>query len=178
MKLPGPGVEEAAKSLNRDDLMIIKQGTPVRLFVQAGQDTARVQAALVKKIHDNGWVPDANAAVVITAEMKRGETQNITYQMFGGRSTGSRQTASVTPFISSLKIEVGDKVAWQSATSSGAPPTVRLKESESVQSEVNRWQRPNPEFFERVEIPAQILDPAKKNGLGVTEVSNRGLVPK
>ncbi len=178
VKLPGPGVDQAAASLNRDELMIIKPGTPMRLTVQAGPDTQRIQEALVKKIQANGWVLDPNAQVVMVARLEIGKTQNVTYRMMGGRSSGSSQSASITPYISSIKINLDKKVIWQSASSSGAPPTVRLRDGESVQNEVNRWQKPDPGFFDRVDIPARILDPDKKNGLGVTEVTNRGLIPK
>jgi hypothetical protein len=53
-----------------------------------------------------------------------------------------------------------------------------LREGQTAQSEVSKWQNPNPGFFDQVAIPARILDPAKKNGLGTTEVTNRGLVAK
>lgn len=114
----------------------------------------------------------------MVARLEIGKTQNVTYRMMGGRSSGSSQSASITPYISSIKINLDKKVIWQSASSSGAPPTVRLRDGESVQNEVNRWQKPDPGFFDRVDIPARILDPDKKNGLGVTEVTNRGLIPK
>jgi hypothetical protein len=178
VKLPGPGVDQAAETLNRDELMIIKPGTAMRLTVQAGPDTQRIQDALVKKIQANGWVLDPTAQVEVLARLEIGKTQNVTYRMMGGFSGGSNQSASITPYISSIKINMGKKVIWQSASSSGAPPMVRLREGESVQNEVNRWQKPDPGFFDRVDIPARILDPDKKNGLGVTEVTNRGLIPK
>jgi hypothetical protein len=181
VKLPGPGVEEAAQSLNREELMIVKPGTHMRLTVQAGPDTQRVQNALVNKIQANGWVLDPNADMEMHGRLEVGKTQTVTYQMFGGFSrggSGSTQSATVTPYISSIKITQGEKTIWQSASSSGAPPMVRLREGESVQDQVGGWQKPDPGFFERVDIPASILDPAKKNGLGITEVTNRGLIPK
>jgi hypothetical protein len=178
VKLPGPGVNEAAQSLNREELMVVKPGSRMQLVVQAGPDTQRVQDALVKKIQANGWVLDPQAEMVMLARLEVGQTQSVTYRMMGGFSGGSTQTATVTPYISSIKINLGEKVIWQSASSSGAPPMVRLKEGESVQNEVSRWQKPDPGFFDRVDIPARILDPDKKNGLGVTEVTNRGLIPK
>jgi hypothetical protein len=88
----------------------------------------------------------------------------------------STESVTVTPYISSLKITMGDKVIWQSGTSTGAPPIVVLKEGQTVQEEVDRWQKPNPGFFDTVDISDRIMDPAKRNGLGTTQVTNRGLV--
>jgi hypothetical protein len=112
----------------------------------------------------------------MAAEMTQGETQSVTYRSFG--FGGGEETVSVTPFISRLKIQVGETDVWWTGTSTGAPPVVSLKEGGSAQQEVDRWQKPNPGFFEKVEIPSRILDPAKRNGLGTTEVTNRGFVPK
>jgi hypothetical protein len=173
VQLPGPKVDETVAALDREALMIIKPGTAVRLSVNAGTHQRQVEAALQRKIEANGWKLSPQAATVVIAEMKRGETHQTSYRFFGG---GATQTVSVTPFLSLLRIEVGPKVAWESGTSTGAPPVMTLREGESMQNVINSYQRPNPEFYELVEIPASILDPDKRNGLGTTEVTNRGLV--
>lgn len=180
VKLPGPKVNEVAATLDRESLMVLKPGSAVRLDVRAGEHTARVQAALEKEIAKNGWTVSPDATAVIIAEMKRGENQTVTYRSGGfGFGPGARpertETVSVTPYISSLRIEVGGEVAWQSGTSTGAPALVRLKEGESVQAEVDKWQQPNPGFFDGADIPAGIIDPSKAHGLGKTSVTSRGL---
>ena len=86
---------------------------------------------------------------------------------------GNEQTVTVTPHISTLRIEVGGNVAWQSGTRTGAPSIVTLQSVKTIQSEVDRWQRPNVEFFESVDIPERILDPSKRNGLGTTQGARR-----
>ncbi len=176
--LPGPKVDEAEKELDPESLIVIKAGTPVQLNVQAGEETARVQAALEEKIKKNGWILSPTAEAILVAEMKRGDQQTITYRVSGFGKRPSEQTATVTPYISTMRLTIGKQVAWQSGTSSGAPHSVTLKEGETVQAEVDRWQHPNVEIFEKVEIPARIIDPAKRDGLGTTEVTNRGLVVK
>ena len=108
--------------------------------------------------------------------MGQSETQTVTYRMMG--SSRGEETVTVTPFYSSLKLEVNDKVAWTSGTSTGAPPVIHLREGETAQSKVSSWQSPNPGFFQGIDIPENILDPDKKNGLGVTKVSSRGLEPQ
>jgi hypothetical protein len=175
--LPGPQVEEVAASLDPESLIAIKPGTAVKLDVQAGENNARIQAALDAKIRANGWVPSPASNVVLIAEMKRGDQQTITYHLrpFGGGQE-TTQSATVTPYISSLRLMLGDKVAWQSGTSTGAPGIIMLKEGQTAQAEIDQWQHPNVEFFDKVEIPAKILDPSKHTGLGTTQVTNRGLI--
>jgi hypothetical protein len=153
----------------------MKPGSAVRLQVQAGEHQSRVEAALKKEIQKNGWVLQPGATSVLSAEMKQGETQTITYKFF---RTGEEQSATITPHVASLELKVGDKIAWQSGTGSGASPVIFLQPGETAQDVLDKWNNPRPQFFESVDIPDSILDPAKRNGLGTTQVTNRGLVPK
>jgi hypothetical protein len=175
--LPGPNVNEVEAKTVAESLYIIKPGTEVRVQVQTGEHDVRVSKALLAEIEKNGWKLNDSAKVVLTAEMKQGETQQVTYSS-GPFGRGDQQTVSITPFISSLQLKMGEAVIWSSGTSTGAPPFVWLKEGQTLQGEVSRWQNPDPGFFERVDIPEKILDPAKRRGLGTTEVTNRGLIPK
>ncbi len=50
-----------------------------------------------------------------------------------------------------------------------------MREGDSLQSQVDRGNLPMWNFYERMEIPAEIVDP-KKKALGTTKVTNRGLV--
>ena len=173
--LPGPKVDETAATLDPESLMIIKSGTELAVNIQCAEHNERVYGAIQQIANRNGWVLSQNAPLVIVCEMKRGESQNVTYQSF---RSGATQSVSFTPFISSIRIQSGEKVAWQSGTATGVPPVMSLRNGQTAQGEVDQWQKPNVEFFERLEIPAKILDPDKQNGLGVTQVTNRGLIPK
>jgi hypothetical protein len=173
--LPGPRVNEVAATTTRESLLVIKPGSGVRLEVNAGEHQARVEAALTKQIADNGWVLQPDASNVLSAEMKLGETQSVTYT---SRRTGEEFPVSITPHVASLVLKVGSNVAWQSGTSAGLSPFMFLGPGQTAQEEADKRNRPRPEFFETVDMPDSLLDPTKRNGLGVTQVTNRGLVPK
>lgn len=176
VKLPGPKVDETEAAVDPESLLVMKPGTPVRLDVRAGDHDTVVRAALEAKIVANGWLLEPTASAVLVADMNRGDQQTITYRFGGFGRPESTQTASVQPFVSTAKLLIGDQVAWQAGTSSGAPAMVILKEGQTVQEEVDRWQRPNPGFFAEMKLPARIIDPAKRDGLGVTSVTTKGLV--
>jgi hypothetical protein len=176
-RLSGPSVDAAVASLDRESPLIIKPGTAVRLDVRAGANAERVQAALERKIKANRWKLDPAASTVVIAEMTRGQTQQVTYRSMGfGPSRGGEQTVTVTPEISTVRIEVGGKVAWSACTGTGAPSVLMLPKGQTAQSEIDRWQKPNVEFFEGLDIPDSILDPARRTGLGTTRVTTRGLI--
>ncbi len=175
VKLPGPKVDEIASTTTRESLLIVKPGSAVSLQVNAGENQARVVAALTKQIQQNGWVLQAGAPNVLTAEMKQGETQSTTYT---AQRTGEQQSVTITPHVASLELKVGSVVAWQAGTRSGAPSMMFLSEGQTAQGEADKWNNPRPQFFDTVDLPDSILDPAKRTGLGLTQVTNRGLVPK
>jgi hypothetical protein len=178
VQLPGPKVEEVAAATDPDSLLIMKPGSEVRIQVSTGQHDAKVRDALLAQIEKIGWVHSESAEAVFVAEMKRGEQQNVTYTKGGFGRSESSESVSVTPFVSSLVLKLGDKVLWQSGTSTGAPPVLFLRDGQTAQGEVNKWQNPDPDFFSRVKIPDKLIDPDKRNGLGTTDVTNRGLIAK
>jgi uncharacterized membrane protein YgcG len=178
VQLPGPKVDEVDAQTDPDSLLLVKRGTKVRLFVECGPYTDEVKTALAEKMEKNGWVSDDTSTTVLYASMKQGESQEVKYRMGGFGKPESVQSATLTPYISNLELYIGEKVAWSSGTRTGAPGMVSLREGQSLQDEVNRWQNPNPDFYKTVTVPESIMDPAKRNGLGTTSVTNRGLVPK
>ncbi|MFO0816443.1 MAG: SHD1 domain-containing protein [Pirellulales bacterium] len=175
VELPGPKVREEAESLDPESLMILKPGVEVAVNLQCGEYNERVYAAVQQIAARNGWVLNQSASIVMLCEMKRGEQQNSTYRSFDNSQS---QSVSFTPYISSMQLQDGKRVIWQAMTATGAPPVMSLTAGQTAQGEVDRWQLPNPEFFERLSVPAKLLDPDKRSGLGVTRVTNRGLIAK
>jgi hypothetical protein len=179
--LPGPMVYEKEASLNRDSLLLVKPGSAVRVVVSAGAESERIGKKLEQKLAANGWLIDGNAKTTVTASMTIGQPQTTTYRSggFGAFGPGGREeSVTITPHISSIKIEVDGQIAWQAATSTGPPMVMFLRENQTAQSEANKWNQPQPGFFEAVNIPKEILDPKYNRGLGTTDVTVRGLIPK
>lgn len=173
--LPGPQTYAKEDSLDRDSLLLVKQGSAVRVEVNAGNDSVAIGKRLEQKLYANGWKIDGNAKITVKAEMKIGEEQTTTYRSSFG---GGEQTVRIRPHISAIAIEVDGKIAWQAGTANGPPLVMFLQEGQTAQSEADKWNRPNPGFFESAEIPKEILDPKFSRGLGSTDVTVRGLIPK
>lgn len=173
--LPGPQVYSKEEGLDRESMLLVKQGSAVRVEVHAGNDSAAIGKRLEQKLYANGWKIDGNARITVRAEMRIGEAQSTTYRSTFG---GGEQTVTIRPHISTIVIEVDGKTAWQAGTTTGPPMMMFLGEGQTAQSEANKWNQPNPGFFENVEIPKEILDPKFSKGLGSTDVTVRGLIPK
>ncbi|MCC6510300.1 MAG: hypothetical protein IT423_14445 [Pirellulaceae bacterium] len=177
VSLPGAKATAAIGSAKRDDFMIIKAGTKFRVDVAAIDHASEIRQALLKEISANGWIHDQTAANVIKADYGRGEPREIRYELQSIR-TGSTeiQSASITPFVAKVQILVGKDEAWSTLSSSGPPPIVSMREGESLQSEIDRSNRPVWSFYQSLDIPAEIIDPKKRGGVGHTAVTNKGLV--
>lgn len=177
VEMPGDKAQAAIASARREDFMAIKPGARFRIEVNAIDHADEIRQAVEKEVQANGWVVDATAPNVLKAEYKRGETQQVQYEMRSLRGGGQHvQSASITPYVSTLTLLIGNDQGWQSGTASGPPPTVMMKEGDSLQSEVDRWNGPTWSFFQSVDIPPEILDPKMRGGVGKTAVTNRGLM--
>lgn len=178
VELPGPMVRETVETLEPESLFILRRGSRVAMDVDCGVHDSEVRESLLRQIEDNGWVYDSDSSTVLEATMGRGKTQTVTYRMtnFG---SGQRydETVTVTPYYSRLMLSVNGVLAWSTSGGSGVPPVIHMRQGESAQRQAEEMQKPDPGLFRRVDIPEKIYDPAKKNGLGSSLISSRGLTP-
>ncbi|HTN77917.1 MAG TPA: SHD1 domain-containing protein [Pirellulaceae bacterium] len=173
--LPGEAAEAAETAANRENLLVVKPGTAVRVNVATGEFNARTKEALEKKAVANGWRLTPDAAIVITAEMKRGEATTRKYQAALG---GATTDVTITPAISEVTIKDGEKLLWQSGTQTHVSSFFLLAQGQSLQQAVDQQQNANPGFFEHVLIPKEILDPKWSGGFGSSLLTARGLEKK
>ncbi|MEX0794951.1 MAG: SHD1 domain-containing protein [Pirellulaceae bacterium] len=178
VRLPGPSVDEVTSRAGELDTTIIEPGDKVRLEVRCGdQFNHEVYTALVEKIQTNGWILTQNepTETVMYADMTTGASQSVTYV---SQDAGYSETVTVVPQMSSLVIKVGDQTVWESQTRSGVPDRMNLTPDITVQQHIDLFQTPNAQFFRYSKIPSSIADPQYKDGLGITDVTTRGLEVK
>lgn len=169
VNLPGPQVKEITENVDRNSLNILGPGVRVGVTIGSVTDPARVEEWLTQKIKANGWIYDENAEIQMVANMGIGANQTIQYQQIGGNQ---QFTVSFQPHFSNLKIKKGKSILWQNGTSTGAPSFIR---AENPQAEIDRYQNPNLEFFNRVSPPKRIIDPKYSRGFGVSKFGLRGI---
>ena len=143
---PVQEVDEVIAEVDRDSLMLLKPGVHVGLDVESVSDPSAVEEWLLEKVEGNGWVYDPDSKFVLVASMGIGESQRVDYQ---AELTGDITTVNFKPHFAKLKIMQNDLIVWQSGTSTGPPPFVRLKKGRTVQSEVNRYSKPQLNFFKK-----------------------------
>ena len=123
-----------------------------------------------QKVRDNGWIYNPDAEIKLIAEMGIGEKQSVTYEEIGG--SGKTKTIKFKPHYSNLTIKRGDLLVWRGGTRTGAPSIVS---GANWNRQVQRMQKPRPEFFKNVKIDSEMIDPKYARGFGVSKFGLRGI---
>ena len=125
--------------------MLLQPGSPVRVEMNAGEFDDQVRASLERKVQNNGWKLDTSAPNVLSAEIKRGETEEVTYDFEGRRPN---ETVSVTPTFTRCGFQFDGDTAWEVTASPGIPRLIAISRKESLQDEVSRSPTSGCEVFE------------------------------
>ena len=161
---------------NPDDLMLTKSGTKVKLVVESDQeiDEAVVKKALQSSVEKAGWVVSPDAELSVVAIIGRGAPYKLEFEkrvLFFIPVPGDKtKKVKITPFTAKLEIRKDALVLWTRKTQNIIPPYIDLKEGETIKEAVKQFERPEPEFFERVHIPPRIPQPAYTKGIGASRI--------
>ncbi len=175
VSLPGPMVREATKDVTVGDLYSIVAGHHVKIVTKCGSYDSSVRAALAAKIKEIGWVLDEAATTVVEAAMGQKPSESVTYRDI---RTNKETTVTSSPFFSTLSVVQNGEVAWTSSSYSGSPGFVYAQSMSEIQSKVSELQKPDPEFFARVEIPQKLFNPKLRYGFGLSVIGLQGIVPQ
>lgn len=171
LSVPHRAAVQAAKELQRggDKLLLVRPGSKVSLAVEAseGVDREAVQNALGEAVRRTGWEVVDRADTTVVAIVGRGETKQLEYRtrVVGGGQAGV-ETASITPFTAKLEIRRGGQVLWTRDTINRPPSLIFSRNGESLQEAVKKYEKPDPEFFSRLQLPPRIPKPEIASGLG------------
>ena len=170
--LPGPSVNEVTSSIDRDSLMVVKAGVKVGLEMDGITEPDKVKKWLLAKFEENGWIYDSSSDLVLHAKMGVNSTEKVSYEEWG---TGKISTVNFKPHVANIKIKRDDQIIWQTGTSSGPPPFVRVRQGSSVQSKVDDFSKSQIGFFKTVRIDEEIIDPRYSRGFGKSILGLRGI---
>jgi hypothetical protein len=174
--LPGPKVDAAEASIDPDSLVLVKPGMAFQLEVDAGEHTDRIRKAMEEKFSANNWQISDDSPYKVSAVMKHADAMTVQMVVPSPDGRAQLQTTTFRPYYAVITITRKETHLWQTGTGSGVPPVFSFKTLEEANAKIEQWQTMDPGFFERVAVPAKIKDPLKLDGLGMTQVTNRGLI--
>ncbi len=169
-------IDELSK-MDTDTMIMLKSGSGIR--IDAPGDS-RIRSGLQRAIAANGWHEDPSSEIVLTGSAGPGKSQTMTYESsrFGfGRSPASDRgptTVTATPWTQRVSISFRGQSAWNAGSGGSLPFSMFLRGDETVQSKVNESAQPRYDLFEKLKIPAEMLYPQFRYGLGRTLVTASG----
>jgi WD40 repeat protein len=176
-KLPQDAVlARLTKAMAEPDFFVLKPGVTVTIDTSGLADADRrdkVAAALRSKLEANGFKVGENGTITLAASTEVGKERDVTYHTFG--VPFGNKTYKVKEHSSKVQFNYQGKSAWQSAAGS-IPFFVRLKEGETMEQYLKEHEKPNYEWFEKVELPKLLIKPTGgAPGLGTSRVTTGGL---
>lgn len=172
LRLPSPMAEAAARSFDEptDELFVLRPGSKVSLRVEVvdGVDKTSVEENLRSAVAETHWEVAQQTDIEVVAVIGRGKQQQLGFR--DSRKRGRNDTAVITPFTARCEIRKAGEVLWSRETFNLVPPLLILQEDETLQEAVSRFERPDAEFFRRLNLPSIIPRKEIQFGLGHSEI--------
>jgi hypothetical protein len=168
--IPHASVEKSINQLMRagDSAMLVRPGSAVSIAIEStvGEvDHGAIKSALASAAEKAGWKVADTGPIVLVAKIGRGKTEQLNFRSLGGGNR-TQSTASLTPFTAQLEIRRDATVLWTRSTENRIPSRLRLEEGETVQDAVRRYEKPDPQFFSRLNLPPRIPKPEFSQQVG------------
>jgi WD40 repeat protein len=175
-QLPQPSASAAlAKAIADPEFFVLKPGATVKVVVNGLSDPSRqgsVTEALAAKLAAIGAKAGPGGTLELAATTEVGKQREITYRTMG-RGFGA-QTYKVQEYISRIKFVYQGKTAWESS-SYNIPHIVSLRNGQTMEAYLKEQEKPNYDFFSRVELPKLLQRPTGTPTLGSSQVTASGV---
>jgi hypothetical protein len=162
------------KAMTEPDFFVLKPGTTVAIDVSGLADADqrdKVRAALEEKLKANGCRVGESGTITLAALTEVGKERDVSYHTFG--RPGAR-SYKVKEHFSRLKFLYQGKPAWE--TSAGNVPFfAHLKEDQTMQQYLKEHEKPNYDWFPKVELPKLLTKPTGRPTLGTSQVTTAGV---
>ena len=175
-QLPQPSAKTAmTRAIADPEFFVLKPGVAVRVKADDVSDAGRrtaVVTALTEKLAAIGVKVGPNATLELVASTEVGKQREINYRTFG-RGFGTK-SYKVQEYISRVKFVYQGKVAWESS-SYNIPHFVSLRNGQTMEEYLKEQEKPNYDFFSKIELPKLLTRPTGAPTLGSSRVSPAGI---
>jgi WD40 repeat protein len=180
VQIPDAKAKEMQASLSGKDLLALKPGTAVGVFINVAlsePDRVRIYDHILAQLKEAGITLDQNSPISIEAATEQGKTESVNYRSFGSpRFFGpGGETANVTQTISRITIREKGKILWEAKQIAGAPHMINQKEGQSLQQAISAATGPNANYFLSLLMPKQLARHPDNGTYGSSTLTPQGL---
>ena len=153
-QIPHPAARDLLKkALTDPNLFVLKSGTSVRIDVNGIPDAGqreRVANGLAKQLESIECKGGPTGSIDLVATVEGPKQIELRYRGIGDYKFQES--------ITRVKFVYQNQVVWET-TQSNAPFFVQLKRGENMESHLREREKPNYEFFEKVQLPKFLQKP-------------------
>ncbi|MGE5193944.1 MAG: WD40 repeat domain-containing protein, partial [Deltaproteobacteria bacterium] len=156
----GAATDLLKKVLTDPSLFVLKAGTTVKINVSGIRDASqqgRVQNGLAKRLETIGCKAGPAGTIELVATVDGPKERTVSY--FGSGDF------KVQEYFSKVQFVYEGKPAWESSVTN-VPGVISLKRGENIGSVLKANEKPNYDFFDRVELPKFLQKPPEGQGPG------------
>lgn len=172
--LPHPEALARIQEAQRDpSFFLLQPGASVNIDVQIPEQAAEIKTALIASLEKAGFKYSADAAMTFVCRKQVEKQEEVTIRDFGAFGGGG-QKISFTPksvFLELKEDGSSGPAVWTRSRRGWVPPIFNLKEGETTEAAVRRYEDPGVGFFSQVTFPKFIVRPGKA---GETKLSSSG----
>lgn len=154
--------------------MALKPGSEVALKVESTEDIdlKGMRRGLKQAVEQAGWKVNEQSATVVVASIQRGKKQTLYFRTLGRSLFAPADKVKMTPYTASVEIRRDSKVLWSRRSTNMVPSLIHLEEGQSLKQAVKQYEKPDPEFFERLSLPPKILKMEARSHVGRSQIRN------
>lgn len=161
-QIPHPAARDLLKkALTDPNLFVLKAGTTVKLNLDGVPDPAqreRVQKALTKRLEGIQCKVGAQGSIELAAIMEGPKDREISFRRAGDYK--------MKEYVSRVRFVYQGQPAWESSSTNFPAFIIHLKQGENIESHLRSLEKPNYEFFDRVELPKFLQKPTTGQAAG------------
>jgi SLA1 homology domain 1, SHD1 len=185
-KLPHPAAERAAETIPPEKLYALRKGSEIELTTKLQgldpiQESAAAQAVR-RNLHSLGYKLVDQSDNQVHLELQQANEQESEYGTSNSpfpspfsRPSGPLEKVRYRPWIHTIVVSIKGEETFRTQQSVSSPWSMNTREGESAQQAVDRHVRPSVDFFRNVTLPAEILRPEYRHGLGKSEITPNGI---
>jgi hypothetical protein len=160
-QIPHPAARELLKkALTDPNLFVLKAGTTVKLNLTGIPDAAQrdtVQQALAKRLQSIDCKIGENGTIELAATIEGPKDREVSFRRSGDYK--------MKEYLSRVRFVYQGQPTWE-ATATNVPFIVTLKKGENIGTHLSQREKPDYDFFSRVEIPKFLQKPVAGQGAG------------
>ena len=178
--MPHDEVKQALSQIKAEDTLVLQPGIDVSLDIQINgtpEEQKTIREDFQRILTDTGFRVGEGAPVRFVLRTEPAKVEETEYSKGRGimHFGGEKETVHFQRWTSRVTIVIDGEEVWQKSTTTHAPGSVHLEEGETASSAVQKYQKPDLEFFKKVRPPRYLCLPRKTLTFGATEITPNGL---